>query len=233
MHDKKIIVAIDGFSSTGKSTMAKHLAATVGYRYIDSGAMYRAVTLHAINSGMADVAGHKVDEEAIIAALPNIKIDFRVNGDGSQSTMLNGKDVEREIRSMQVSSLVSEVAAIAKVRHALVELQQQFGLEKGIVMDGRDIGTTVFPQAELKLFVKASAQTRAQRRLDELIAKGQATSFEEVLANVVHRDTIDQTRKESPLRQAPDAIVIENDDLTPEQQNRLVLDLFNKRLAQA
>lgn len=233
MSDKKIIVAIDGFSSTGKSTMAKHLAATVGYRYIDSGAMYRAVTLYAINDGNADVANHNVDTEAIVASLPKISIDFRVNGDGTQNTILNGNDVEHEIRSMHVSSLVSEVAAIPQVRHALVALQQQFGQEKGIVMDGRDIGTTVFPQAELKLFVKASAQTRAQRRLDELIAKGQPASFEEVLANVVHRDTVDQTRKESPLRQAPDAIVIENDNLTPEQQNALLLDLFNQRIAQA
>ncbi len=227
---KRIIIAIDGFSSTGKSTMARHLAATVGYRYIDSGAMYRAVTLYAINHGYASVASHSVDADAIVASLPSISIDFRVNNDGTQSTMLNGNDVEKEIRSMHVSSLVSEVAAIPEVRHALVERQQQFGREKGIVMDGRDIGTTVFPDAEMKVFVDASAQTRAQRRLDELIAKGQPASFEEVLANVVHRDTIDRTRTESPLRQADDAVVLNNDTLTVDQQNQWLLDLYNQRI---
>lgn len=230
---KRIIIAIDGYSSTGKSTMARHLASTVGYRYIDSGAMYRAVTLYAIDHGYAMVASHTVDKDAIIASLPAINIDFQVNSDGTQSTMLNGKNVEKEIRSMHVSSLVSEVAAIPAVRHALVERQQQFGREKGIVMDGRDIGTTVFPDAEMKVFVDASAQTRAQRRLDELIAKGQTASFEEVLANVVHRDTIDLTRAESPLRKADDAVVLNNDTLTPEQQNRWLLDLFNQRVKES
>lgn len=213
--------------------MARHLASTVGYRYIDSGAMYRAVTLYAIEHDYASVASHSVDTAAIIASLPSINIDFQVNSDGTQSTMLNGKNVEKEIRSMHVSGLVSEVAAIPQVRHALVERQQQFGREKGIVMDGRDIGTTVFPEAEMKVFVDASAQTRAQRRLDELIAKGQTASFEEVLANVVHRDTLDRTRTESPLRQAEDAVVLNNDTLTPEQQDRWLLDLFNQRVKES
>lgn len=227
---KKIIIAIDGFSSTGKSTMARHLAAEVGYRYIDSGAMYRAVTLYAINHGEASVAEHSVDTQKIIASLPKIKIDFRVNSDGTQSTMLNGKDVEKEIRSMHVSSLVSEIAAIPQVRHALVERQQEFGWEKGIVMDGRDIGTTVFPQAEMKVFVEASAQTRAQRRLDELIAKGQPASFEDVLANVVHRDNLDMTRAESPLRKAEDAVILNNDSLSIDEQNSRLLEIFNQRV---
>lgn len=226
--DKKIIIAIDGFSSSGKSTMARQLAKSIGYRYIDSGAMYRAVTLYAIRHRLADVASHTVDTEGIIKALPEIHIDFSIAPDGSQCTILNGENVETDIRSMAVSGLVSEVSVIPQVRHLLVELQQQMGHEKGIVMDGRDIGTTVFPEAEMKIYVNASAQTRAQRRLDEMISKGVSTSFEEVLANVIHRDNVDLNRKESPLRKADDAIELDNSTMTPEQQDRWLINLFHE-----
>lgn len=219
-----ITIAIDGYSSSGKSTMAKHLARTIGYRYIDSGAMYRAVTLYAMRHGMIRQDG-SVDVDALIAALPSIHIDFEPGAEG-QSTLLNGENVERDIRAMPVSSHVSEVAAIPAVRHALVKMQQDFGKAKGIVMDGRDIGTTVFPDAELKVFVTASPQTRAQRRLDELIAKGSPTTFEEVLANVIHRDHIDETRAESPLRKAPDAVVIDNSHMNPDDQNSHLIALY-------
>ena len=195
---KNIIIAIDGYSSSGKSSMARALAKRIGYRYIDSGAMYRAVTLHAMRNGMTSADG-TVDAEAVTRILPDIKIDFMVTPEG-QHTMLNGEDVEKEIRQMDVSNFVSEIAAIPQVRHALVAMQQSFGSSKGIVMDGRDIGTTVFPDAEMKVFVNASAETRAQRRFAELIEKGTPASYEEVLANVVHRDHIDETREESPLR---------------------------------
>lgn len=226
---KLIIVAVDGYSSSGKSTMAKALAKAVSYRYIDSGAMYRAVTLHALRHDMISPDG-TVDTARVGADLDNIHIDFILTPDG-QHTTLNGEDVEREIRSMHVSQHVSPIAAIPTVRHALVKLQQQFGREKGIVMDGRDIGTTVFPDAELKIFVNASAETRAQRRFQELVAKGSDVNYEEVLANVVHRDHIDEARDESPLRKASDAIVLDNSDMTEAQQNRWLLDRFNEALA--
>lgn len=226
---KPIIIAIDGFSSSGKSTMAKALARTIGYRYIDSGAMYRAVTLHAMRNGMIAPDGH-IDETAITASLPEISIDFRPDATG-QRTILDGEDVERQIRSMEVSSLVSQVAAIAAVRRDLVRRQQQFGKERGIVMDGRDIGTTVFPDAELKIFVNAAAETRARRRYEELIAKGEKADYEEVLENVRSRDHIDMTRTESPLRRADDAIDIDNSDMTPQQQNEWLLDKFRHATA--
>ena len=222
----RIIVAVDGYSSSGKSTMAKALARTVGYRYIDSGAMYRAVTLRAMRDGMINTDG-TVNTDALIAILDDIRIDFAVMPDG-QHTLLNGEDVESEIRSLRVSQHVSPVAAIPAVRHRLVALQQQFGREKGIVMDGRDIGTTVFPDAELKIFVNASAETRAQRRFQELMAKGSDVNYEEVLANVVHRDHIDETREESPLRKAADAVMLDNSTMTEEEQNRWMLDKFNE-----
>lgn len=222
----RIIVAVDGYSSSGKSTMAKALASTVGYRYIDSGAMYRAVTLHALRDGMIGTDG-TVDTDALTAILNDIRIDFAVMPDG-QHTLLNDEDVEREIRSMHVSQNVSSIAAIPAVRHRLVALQQQFGREKGIVMDGRDIGTTVFPDAELKVFVNASAETRAQRRFQELVAKGSAVNYEDVLANVVHRDHIDETRDESPLRKAADAVTLDNSNMTEDEQNRWMLDKFNE-----
>ena len=229
MNSQKIIIAIDGYSSSGKSSMAKRLAAEIGYRYIDSGAMYRAVTLYAMRNGMIDVEGNP-NVNAIINALPEIYIDFEVK-DGVQNTILNGENVEKEIRQMAVSNNVSPVAAIPEVRHDLVAKQQAFGNEKGIVMDGRDIGTTVFPNAELKVFVKASAETRAQRRFKELIEKGSNPSYEEVLANVVHRDHLDETRKESPLRQANDAILLDNSFMTIEEQNEWMLQRFNEALA--
>lgn len=224
-----IIVAVDGYSSSGKSTMAKALARNVGYRYIDSGAMYRAVTLYALRNNMISSDG-SVDTTRVAADLDQIRIDFILTSDG-QHTTLNGEDVEKEIRSMHVSNHVSPIAAIPAVRHALVARQQQFGREKGIVMDGRDIGTTVFPDAELKIFVNASAETRAQRRFQELMAKGAEVNYEEVLANVVHRDHIDETREESPLRKADDAIVLDNSCMTEDEQNRWMLDRFNETIS--
>ena len=224
----KITIAIDGYSSSGKSTMAKHLASEIGYRYIDSGAMYRAVTLFAMRHNMIDSNG-AIDTEALIKALPAIRIDFRPT-DGGQITLLNDEDVEKEIRSLAVSSHVSEIAAIPSVRHALVAMQQAFGREGGIVMDGRYIGTTVFPNAELKIFVNASAETRAQRRLAEMLEKGANVSFEEVLANVVHRDHIDETREESPLRKADDALLLDNSTMSPEEQNSLLMEMFRNAL---
>lgn len=230
--DKKIIIAIDGYSSSGKSTMAKALARKIGYKYVDTGAMYRAVTLYAMTHGMIGTDG-TIDTEALVGALPDIHITFAIAPDGTQRTCLNGEDVEDRIRRMDVSNLVSPVSAIADVRHDLVAKQQAFGKEKGIVMDGRDIGTTVFPDAELKIFLNASAQTRAQRRVQELHAKGVAASYEEVLANVVSRDHQDETRAESPLRRAADAVDLDNSRMTIEEQDKWLLDLFNKRLAQA
>lgn len=219
-----INIAIDGYSSSGKSTMARRLAKRIGYRYIDSGAMYRAVALYALRHGMIG-DDMSVNTDELIKALPEISIDFRVDSD-SQFTMLNGENVEAEIRSMPVSQCVSPVAAVPEVRRALVAIQKRMGADGGVVMDGRDIGTTVFPDARMKVFVKASAQTRAQRRLAELIEKGVATTFEEVLANVVSRDRIDETRAESPLRCADDAIVFDNSTVAPEEQDEWIYNLY-------
>jgi len=224
----KIIIAIDGYSSSGKSSMAKALASKIGYRYIDSGAMYRAVTLWAMRNGL--VAGGDVDRGALIANLSKINVDFRVMPDGKQHTLLNGEDVEELIRRMDVSSNVSQVSVIPEVRHKLVDLQQELGKGKGIVMDGRDIGTTVFPHAEMKVFVTASVQTRAQRRLQELVAKGIAASYEEVFANVAHRDRIDETREESPLRKAADAVTLDNSTMSVEAQDQWLLDLYHRKI---
>lgn len=222
-----ITIAIDGYSSSGKSSMARRLASRAGYRYIDTGAMYRAVTLYAMEHGMASPGNPEINKEKLIEALPLIKIDFAPDkGDGVQHTLLNGVDVEEHIRHMDVSSLVSPVAAIPEVRKALTSMQREMGSGKGVVMDGRDIGTAVFPDAEMKIFVNASAQTRAQRRFKELVDKGVATSFEEVLANVVARDHMDETREESPLRCAPDAIKLDNSDMTIEQQDQWLYDQF-------
>lgn len=225
--DAKIIIAIDGFSSSGKSTMAKALARAIGYRYIDTGAMYRAATLYAMRRGLILPDGN-VDEAALVAALPGIEIGFAIQPDGAQHTLLNGEDVETQIRRMDVSSNVSAVAAIPVVRHALVAMQQGYGKEKGIVMDGRDIGTTVFPDAELKIFMNASAETRAQRRFHELVEKGEQITFEEVLANVAHRDHIDQTRAESPLRRADDAVDLDNSRMTLDEQNAWLLARYRE-----
>jgi cytidylate kinase len=222
---KKITIAIDGYSSCGKSTMAKDLAREVGYIYIDSGAMYRAVTLYCLENGL--FTNESIDTERLEAAMPNIRISFELNPETQRPmTFLNGKNVEDRIRTMEVSNRVSPVAALPFVRKALVELQQEMGRAKGIVMDGRDIGTAVFPDAELKIFVTASAEIRAQRRYDELKAKGQEASFEEILTNVKERDYIDQNREVSPLRQAEDALLLDNSNMTIEEQKQWLAARF-------
>jgi cytidylate kinase len=227
MDNKRLItIAIDGFSSSGKSTMAKKLAKTIGYAYIDTGAMYRAVTLYCLRNGLFD--GDRLDTERLEAALPDINITFGVDADGKTQTMLNGEVVEQEIRRMEVSSKVSIVAAVGSVRRALVKQQQAMGKQKGIVMDGRDIGTVVFPDAEMKVYVDASPETRARRRYEELRAKGDSVTYEDVLANVSERDRIDTTRAESPLRKADDAVVLDNSNMTIAEQDKWLLDLFNK-----
>lgn len=231
--NNRIVIAIDGFSSCGKSTMAKDLAKDLGYIYVDTGAMYRSVTLYALHHGMF-AADNTIDTEALQKAMPEINISFRLNTEtGRPDTYLNGECVEKEIRSMEVSSHVSPVAALPFVRQALVRQQQEMGKEKGIVMDGRDIGTVVFPDAELKLFVTASPEVRAQRRVDELRAKGEAVSYEEVLANVKKRDLIDSTRAESPLRQAPDALVLDNSNMSIAEQKQWLMTQFKKAVEQA
>ena len=225
---RKITIAIDGYSSSGKSTMAKQLAKKIGYVYVDSGAMYRATTLYAIRNGMTSKETG-VDTRALIEALPNIHISFMITPEETQHTLLNGEDVEKEIRGMEVSGWVSPVAVIPEVRHYLVGLQQQYGKDKGIVMDGRDIGTTVFPDAEMKVFVQASPEVRARRRYDELMEKGTPADFEAVLANIRERDHIDTTRKESPLRKADDAFVLDNDNMTREEQMDVLVTLFEEK----
>ncbi|MDE6792923.1 MAG: (d)CMP kinase [Muribaculaceae bacterium] len=224
---EKIIIAIDGYSSSGKSTMARELARRIGYVYVDSGAMYRAVTLFALRNGM--VKEGRIDVDSLVSALPSINITFQPAGeDGIQHTLLNGEDVEKEIRSMEVSGMVSPVAVIPEVRERLVALQQQFGKEKGIVMDGRDIGTTVFPDAEMKVFVCASAEERAKRRYLELKEKGEEVDFEEVLRNVEERDRIDTTREVSPLRKASDALELDNGSMTRAQQMEWLMEKFHE-----
>lgn len=227
MEQKPLItIAVDGFSSSGKSTMAKKLAKTIGYAYIDSGAMYRAVTLYCLENNLFD--GDRLDTEALERQLDNIRVTFGVNAEGKTETYLNGRNVETEIRQMPVSSKVSIVAAVPSVRHALVRQQQELGKGKGIVMDGRDIGTTVFPDAEMKVYVDASPETRARRRYDELVGKGDTlVSYEEVYRNVCERDHIDMNRAESPLRKADDAVVLNNSDMTIEEQDKWLLDLYH------
>lgn len=223
---KKITVAIDGYSSSGKSTMARELAKRVGYLYVDSGAMYRAVTLYALEHGL--ITNGEIDRERLISSLDNIHIRFAPAGDdGKQHTILNGKDVEKDIRDMAVSSMVSPVAEIGEVRERLVSLQQEMGREKGIVMDGRDIGSTVFPDAEMKVFVEASPEERARRRLKEMEEKGEQVSYDEVHRNIRERDHIDTTRKISPLRKASDAHILDNDGMTPSEQMEWLTNLFN------
>lgn len=222
-----ITIAIDGFSSSGKSTMAKVLARNIGYAYIDSGAMYRAITLYCLNNGL--IKDGKVDELGLKNKISSIEIKFSVNSEnGTSEVNLNGVNVEKEIRKMLVSNNVSAVSAIPFVRHALVAQQQGMGAEKGIVMDGRDIGTVVFPNAEMKVFVDASPETRAQRRYDELKEKGVEVSYDEVYRNVCERDHLDQTRAESPLKKADDAYILDNSHMTVEEQDKWLLDLFNK-----
>ena len=229
---KKIIVAIDGYSSSGKSTMAKALARQTGYIYVDSGAMYRAVTLYGMRKGVVS-AENGVDAEALAALLPEISISFAKDAAGNQRTLLNGEDVEHEIRSIEVSDLVSPVAVLHPVREHLVRLQQGYGRERGIIMDGRDIGTTVFPNAEMKVFVEATAEIRAHRRLKEMQEEGNHATYEEVLHNIRERDRIDTTREESPLRKAPDAITFYNNDIPIEEQMMVLIKIFNQRAAEA
>ena len=225
---KKIIVAIDGLSSCGKSTMARQLAEAVGYAYIDTGAMYRAVTLYALRHGLLTPDG-QIDAPTLEQRLNNIDIAFRVNPEtGRSETYLNGENVESAIRGMEVSAQVSRISSLPFVRRALVAQQQAMGREKGLVMDGRDIGTVVFPAAELKIFVTASDEVRAQRRVDELRAKGTDVSLEEVLRNVRERDRLDMERAESPLRRADDAIELDNTHLTIPEQRALLLRLFRQ-----
>lgn len=226
---KKIVIAIDGVSSTGKSTMAKDLAKEIGYTYIDTGAMYRAVTLYSIQHGF--FTDGQIDKDKLEAVINDIDISFRFNQEtGRPDTYLNGVKVEKEIRGMEVANLVSPVATLAFVRRSMVAKQQEMGKSKGIIMDGRDIGTVVFPDAELKIYVTASQQVRAQRRLDELTAKGETASFDEVLENVNKRDLMDTTRDESPLRQADDALVLDNSYMTVAEQKEWLLVQYNKAL---
>ena len=226
---KKITIAIDGYSSCGKSTMAKDLAREIGYIYIDSGAMYRAVTLYCIENGLFTEEG--INVEKLQESINDIQISFILNPETQRPmTCLNGMNVEDQIRTMEVSTRVSPVAALGFVREALVKQQQEMGKNKGIVMDGRDIGTAVFPEAELKIFVTASAEIRAQRRYDELKAKGQEASYDEILANVKERDHIDMTREVSPLRKADDAILLDNSNLTIEEQKQWLQEQFEKAI---
>ena len=229
---KKITIAIDGFSSCGKSTMAKMLAKEVGYIYVDTGAMYRAVTLFAMRNGMIAPNG-EVNRDELKQKMQTLRVEFKLNEQtGRAETYLNGENVENEIRGMEVSSHVSAIAAIDFVRTALVEQQQRMGRDKGIVMDGRDIGTVVFPDAELKVFVTASAEIRAQRRFDELKGKGVEANFDEILNNVQQRDYIDSHREVSPLRKADDAIELDNGELTIAQQLQCLVERFQERVAQ-
>jgi cytidylate kinase len=227
---KKIIIAIDGFSSCGKSTMAKDLAKEIGYIYIDTGAMYRSVTLYALRAGMFAEDG-SVDEAALEAQMANVNISFKLNEEtGRPDTYLNGELVERDIRTIEVSSHVSVIAALPFVRKALVEQQQLMGKEKGIVMDGRDIGTTVFPDAELKIFVTASSDIRAQRRFDELKAKGMPADYDAIKKNVEERDYIDTHREVSPLRRADDAIELDNSNMTIAEKKEWLINQYKSRI---
>ena len=230
---KKITIAIDGFSSCGKSTMAKMLAKEVGYIYVDTGAMYRAVTLFAMRNGMIAPNGD-VDRDALKAKMDALHVEFKLNPQtGKAETYLNGENVEHEIRGMEVSAHVSAIAAIDFVRTDLVAQQQRMGHDKGIVMDGRDIGTVVFPDAELKVFVTASAEVRAQRRFDELVGKGMKANYDEILHNVQERDYIDSHREVSPLRKAKDAIELDNGQLTIAEQLQWLIDKFREKTERA
>jgi len=224
-----ITIAIDGFSSTGKSTVAKQLADYLDYLFVDTGAMYRAVTLYGLQQGF--ITEDQVQEAPLIAALPKIELSFVKNAEGKRDIYLNGVNVEQEIRTLAVSEYVSPVAAISEVRKKLVEQQRKMGVGQGIVMDGRDIGTVVFPNADLKIFMTASPEIRARRRFDELTKRGDQISYEEVLENVTERDFIDSTREDSPLTQAEDAIVIDNSETNVEDQFHMVLQLAKDRIA--
>ena len=230
--EKKITIAIDGFSSCGKSTMAKALAKRVGYIYVDTGAMYRSVTLFAMRQGLITTEGDQVviDEEGLRSRMPDIVISFKLNSETHQpETYLNDELVEREIRSIEVSNLVSPIATLGFVREEMVRQQQRMGREGGIVMDGRDIGTVVFPDAELKVFVTASAEVRAQRRYDELQAKGMPADYDDILRNVQERDYIDSHREIAPLRQADDALLLDNSHMTIAEQDAWLMERFMER----
>lgn len=225
---QRIIIAIDGHSSSGKSTVAKELAKILGYIYVDSGAMYRAVTLFCMNNNL--INKEDVKEENLRTLMGKIKISFSLNpSTGVADTILNGDNVENEIREIEVSNLVSPVSKIGFVREALVKLQREFGEDKGIVMDGRDIGTVVYPQAEIKIFMTASPEVRAKRRFDELSAKGSSVSYDDILQNVKTRDRIDSSRDHSPLKQADDAILLDNSNLSREEQLDWILNLIRER----
>lgn len=229
MEEKKITIAIDGFSSTGKSTVAKRLAEELGYIYVDTGAMYRAVTLYMMRKVF--VGEGRFDEEAILRHLPFISLHFVFNEDvGYGEIYLNDENVEKEIRYLEVSQQVSKVSAISNVRKMLVEQQQEMGRDKGIVMDGRDIGTVVFPDAELKIFMTASTEKRAQRRYDELMGRGDDISYEDVLQNVKDRDYMDSTREDSPLRKAEDAVEFDNSSMELEEQFEKVLKIAKDKI---
>ena len=224
---RKIVIAIDGFSSCGKSTFAKAIAARLGYIFIDTGAMYRAVTLYALEHGA--VKDGVVDKERVVALLPEINISFRFNSErGASDVYVNGAMVEDKIRSIEVSGLVSKVSCIAEVREKLVAMQQQMGRERGVVMDGRDIGTVVFPDAELKIYMTADAKVRAERRYAELRAKGDDVTMEEILENVISRDQADMTREISPLRQADDAVVLDNSYMSVEEQMAWFMERYEQ-----
>ncbi len=225
---KKLVIAIDGYSSCGKSTIAKDLAKVLNYIYIDTGAMYRAVTLFAMKNNL--IKNKDIDLKRLKELLPQVKITFKKNPvTNLNETYLNGENVEKEIRRLDVSNKVSMISAIGFVRERLVELQREMAKEGGIVMDGRDIGTVVLPDADLKIFMTAKPEVRAERRYKELKEKGEEVSFEEIMKNIADRDHMDTTRKESPLRQAGDAIVLDNSNMTPEEQLEWIIDLVNKK----
>ena len=226
-NTQKIVIAIDGFSSCGKSTFAKAIAARLGYIFIDTGAMYRAVTLYALEQG-AIVEG-KVDEAAVVALLPEVNISFKFNAErGASDVYVNGELAEGKIRSIEVSNCVSSVSSIREVREKLVAMQQQMGRERGVVMDGRDIGTVVFPDAELKIFMTAEPKVRAERRYAELTAKGDKVTMEEILENVISRDKADMERAISPLRQAEDAVVLDNSYMSVEEQMAWFMERYEQ-----
>ena len=227
-NKKKIIVAIDGFSSCGKSTMAKNLAREADYIYIDTGAMYRAVSLYCLRNGW--MTENSMDINSINSNISNIRLEFVNSSNGNADIYLNGENVESQIRTLEVANGASRVSTLAAVRTELVRQQQLMGKTKGIVMDGRDIGTVVFPDAELKIFLTASPEIRAKRRMEEMMAKSETVSYEDVLANVKERDHRDQNRTESPLRKADDAIEIDNSELNPAQQQQILTDLFLQKI---
>ena len=230
MHEKKINIAVDGYSSCGKSTIAKGLAKELGYTYIDSGAMYRAVALYAIRNGW--ITENEIDEDALRAHLKDMTITFKPNAEGVQQTFLNGENVEGEIRTLEVANAASRISALGFVRREMVHRQQEMGKEKGVVMDGRDIGTVVFPDAEMKLFLTTSPEIRARRRFDEMKAKGENPVYETVLANVKERDLRDTTRAESPLTKAKDAVELDNTHMGIDEQLQWALEMFHKITAE-